>query len=231
MKKFKTRYISYADGNYSHSQAAMSEHVSENSIFDKIVCYNRDWLVTTQFYEDNKKILDQPRGAGYWLWKPYIILENLKNLKEDEILVYMDVGDKPNPGIADYVKEWLEEKDILLTTGGNNNRVYTKRDALVLMGCDEPKYWDATQVEAGFIALKKKEANFKLVEEWLSWCKDERVITDLENQCGLPNFKSFIDHRHDQSVLSILKEKYNIETTNEFCKHAGRLLVLWNVNH
>jgi len=230
MKKFKTRYISYADGNYSAWQQHMVDHIKKNKIFDSVATYNRDWLVTTDFYKDNQKILDMKRGAGYWLWKPYIILENLKQLSDNEILVYMDVGDRPEPGFYNFLESWFLEKDILLTEGGNNSRRMCKRDALILMGCDEEKYWDAPQVEAGFIALRKTDFNMKFVELWLELCKDERILTDLPNICGKENFPDFIEHRHDQSVLSLLKTRFNINTTNDFARSDKPRFVFWNVN-
>mgnify|MGYP003598506185 CR=1 FL=1 len=33
-----------------------------------------------EFCLDNQEILSQSRGAGYWLWKPQIILQELKKL-------------------------------------------------------------------------------------------------------------------------------------------------------
>jgi hypothetical protein len=35
-------------------------------------------------------------------------------------------------------------------------------------------------------------------------CEDVRMVSDLPNTQGLPNLPSFSDHRHDQSLLTIL---------------------------
>jgi hypothetical protein len=51
----------------------------------------------------------------------------------------------------------------------------------------------------------------KIVEEWLTYCMDPRIITDQDNTCGQPNLPEFRDHRHDQSVISLLVAKYRIE--------------------
>lgn len=50
----------------------------------------------------------------------------------------------------------------------------------------------------------------RFVEEWLRYCRDERILTDIPNESGYPNLTGFVDHRHDQSVLSLLAEKYHI---------------------
>ncbi len=39
-------------------------------------------------------ILNQPRGAGYWLWKPAIIRDALACAAEDDLVLYMDAGIK-----------------------------------------------------------------------------------------------------------------------------------------
>jgi len=42
------------------------------------------------FLNKNKHILSLPRGAGYWLWKPYIILKRLSEINNNDILCYND---------------------------------------------------------------------------------------------------------------------------------------------
>jgi hypothetical protein len=34
--------------------------------------------LATEFYQEHKQILDRNKGGGYWLWKPFIILEALR---------------------------------------------------------------------------------------------------------------------------------------------------------
>jgi len=223
--EFETIYCNYADENYEHHQRNMVNHVIENGIFDYVCDYTREWLVTTEFYKENKSILDRERLAGYMLWKPFIILDVLEKAKENQIVVYMDVGDVPNKGISDYVKKWMKNNDLLITLGGNKNRQMTKRDTFILMDCEEEKYYNAIQVEAGFFAAKKTTSNIAFIREWLEYCKDERILTDIPNQLGVSNFDEFIDHRHDQSILSLLQVKYNIQTSS---KHRG--YVGFNVN-
>ena len=41
---------------------------------------------------ENNNIFEYERGFGYWIWKPYIILNRLKKMKDGDILVYLDAG-------------------------------------------------------------------------------------------------------------------------------------------
>jgi hypothetical protein len=70
------------------------------------------------------------------------------------------------------------------------------------MDCDSEMYWNAPQLEAGVsywaVNVKSKE----ILQEWIEYCKDARILTDEKNVSGLENHPSFKDHRHDQSILT-----------------------------
>ena len=48
--------------------------------------------IDANFYAKNKLILDQKRGAGYWLWKPYIIKDALSAVNDGDYVFYVDSG-------------------------------------------------------------------------------------------------------------------------------------------
>ena len=52
--------------------------------------YDFEDIKSTRFYEDNFHILQAKKGLGYWLWKPYIILQELLKLDNGDVLVYSD---------------------------------------------------------------------------------------------------------------------------------------------
>ena len=47
------------------------------------------------------------------------------------------------------------------------------------------------------------------IGEWLTYCKDPRIITDDKSIFG-PEDKEFKENRHDQTVLSLLSKKWEI---------------------
>jgi hypothetical protein len=59
---------------------------------DGVYAYTREWLEQTNFYKKNRYILDKPRGNGFFMWKPFIILESLNNLNYGDIVIYSDAG-------------------------------------------------------------------------------------------------------------------------------------------
>jgi hypothetical protein len=163
-----------------------------------------------EFYCSNKTILESERGAGYWLWKPLIICDALNNMTEDDILVYIDAGTHFIHDIKSLI-QIVQEKELLLFNNNHKNKVWTKRDCFVLMNCDEKKYHEGMQAVAGYILCKKTKFVIEFMNEWLHYAEDERIISDNKNVCGLENLEGFIEHRHDQSILTNLVIKYEIE--------------------
>lgn len=100
---------------------------------------------------------------------------------------------------------------------------YTKRDAFVLMDLDEPKYTDSSQREATYIWLIKNEFTVKLINEYLEYAQNQNIITDLPNTTG-DNYPTFKDHRHDQSIWSLLCKKYDVEPHRLISQHGLHLI-------
>jgi hypothetical protein len=78
-----------------------------------------------------------------------------------------------------------------------------------MMDCDDEKYYNAPQVDASYQVYKKTDKVMEFLEEYKKFCSNENIISDLPN-ITKGNLQGFIDHRHDQSVLSLLAAKHNI---------------------
>jgi len=215
----KIYFLNYADdrfknkkGQFRKNQKKLNKSARKQG-FKNIIARNFKDLIKTDFYNENKKILDQPKGAGYWLWKPYFILELLKKIEPGDIVLYYDCGSYKikKPIQRKLVNMCNKNKGMILPLWGEINSIFVKRDAFVYMNCDNPKYHNAPHLMAGWMIFQKTTFNLKFVEEWLKYCKDERIVTDMPNTCGLPNLGDFYEHRGDQSVLTNLSVKYGIK--------------------
>jgi hypothetical protein len=189
--------------------------------FDRVDSWTPERLRETDFYARHRAILDRPRGAGYWAWKPYLIFRTLCEAPAGSVVVYWDVG-RSRKGDArrghrlrrpiDPLLNWCDEQSqgmlpgIYIPKHGPNRR-WTKRDCFVLMDWDTPEYWEHPQIQAAFSVWRKSEQALDFVREWMVYCTDRRIITDDFNTCGLPDHDGFKAHRHDQSVLTNLVVK------------------------
>ena len=106
----KVNLLTYADKNYAELQKQLCATAEASKVFDKGFAITRDDLEKTSFYTQNKHILDQPRGAGYWLWKPYLIYEMLQDMEPNDILMHMDCGDSLEE--TETLREFLQTNDI-----------------------------------------------------------------------------------------------------------------------
>jgi len=153
-------------------------------------------------------IMSNARGAGYWLWKPWIILDTLRSVPDGTIVLYTDVamtivGDlSPLLALAnDYPIVLFERRHEAL------QRTCTKRDCFVLLDADDPRHWDVPQLMGGVQLYRAGAAARDFVAQVFDACSDPRVLTDIENVMGRPNLPEFLYHRHDQSVLTILARR------------------------
>lgn len=219
----KIYFCTYGDENFYNE---LNYHIERSKAcgFDGSYIYDRKWLEQTDFYRKNKKILDIKRGGGAYLWKPYVILHTMNLINDGDVVFYLSAGSNyfgdlyvninsniTNVNLMDYLRLVMNEKDIILTEGfGFKNSRMTKRDAFVLMNCDEEKYWEASQLHAGSIVIKKTKQMVEIMEEYLMYCENENILTEMDNICGKLNLPDYNDHRYDQSVLTNLKIKYNL---------------------
>lgn len=205
----KIKILTFANEKFSDSRRRLLNYLSSIGLNNQITL--DETYFSDSFKEEYKNILSKERGFGYWLWKPYIILEELKKIESDEILIYLDSSDRPEKTFFDIVINNMKKNDSFFINRGYKNGEWTKRDCFHYMNCDTDFYHNSVQLEAGIICLKNTDSNIELLNEWFSYCKDEQILTDLPNKSGLNNLPNFKDHRHDQSILTniILKKGIN----------------------
>ena len=76
------------------------------------------------------------------------------------------------------------------------------------MNCDSIEYINGNHLNASYQIYSKNDFTLKFVKDYLESCKNKYILTDTPNQHG-QNYDGYYDHRHDQSILSILTHRYN----------------------
>ena len=215
--------MNYANKKWANAQNLNSYSAIKYGKVDKAISYN-DEMMDLKFKNKNKKILSQNRGNGYWLWKPYFINKTLKMLKDNDYLIYCDSG-ACFINDVNYLIKRLEKdnNDIMCFELDYKEKKYTKRDAFILMNCDTKKYYDTPQFMAGLIIFKRTKRTIAIVEEWLKFSQDFRIITDSTNECGKANYNSFIENRHDQTVFSLTCKKFNCKGYKDPSQYGNKI--------
>jgi len=143
------------------------------------------------------------------MWKPYIILETMKKIKEGDVLFYVDCGAEIISDVQPLIDLCKEQGGILLFSAGNMMKFWTKRDCFIKMGCDNEKYWDAPQIMGGYQIYIKNQKSIQFLEDDLKYVQVSELIDNSSSI--IQNFKGFKRHGYDQSILGNLATKYNIK--------------------
>lgn len=199
-----------SNDQYGESRLRLNASAERQGITD---IRSIDWeqFKTGDFYRNNKAILDRPTGMGYWLWKPYIILEALNSVRDGDIVIYADSGLEIIAPLDPLLGICRNGNPIMLFGNGDfPNSMWTKRDCFILMDCDREEVWRSPQCDAAFGLFQRSETTLRFVREWLEYCRDARILTDDANTGGRRNLPDFIAHRRDQSVLSLMACKYRL---------------------
>jgi hypothetical protein len=217
LKNAKKIQINYANNSHYKSQLLNKYSALRYADVDNVICYNIN-DIDEDFKNKNKEILECKKGAGYWLWKPYLILKTLKDLNDDEYLIYCDSS-------VIHLKSWFPVIELmykLKTDIGcfeiiQLEKMWTKRDLFINMDLDDKDYTDTYQRCASYQIIKKNDFTLKFYKEYLELCCRKENITDSPSKRN-KNYDCFKEHRHDQSIFSLLTKKYNIPCLRDPCQ-------------
>ncbi|WP_146673446.1 hypothetical protein [Thioclava sp. F36-6] len=226
----KVVFITYATGNFT----PLADELCQSALrvgFDEAKALGPNDL-SKEFKTANAALLAEKRGAGYWAWKPEIIRNSLNLLSPGDLLVYCDSGRNPYyrfnrfPGLL--AKRAMKEGLLLNATvpqHGNLAR-WTKRDCLTVLNMDRDDVICRPQIQSGWSFWTPCEMAFRVLDDWGKACTDPRCVSDSPNTLGLPNYPEFVDHRHDQSILTLLIYRDQLPHLDYRSKGLSRILML-----
>jgi len=203
--------VSYADGNevFFRNQNALA-YSAINKGFDFILNY-RKAILDEDFKQKHQKILDVKKGAGLWLWKPYILLQTMRTAPENSIIIYTDVGFIYVRPIDELVTTLIGSNDVLLM----NLDDYHTNEKLVdwtpqhiihewhidsMPEAQRPKF-----IHSGIVVVRNTARARNFIEKWLEICAREDYAF-LKYDAQAENLKGFT---YDQSLLSLIAYKYS----------------------
>lgn len=229
----KTHFLSFGAGNNKYYYCLKNIcHQAQN-----IRCFNTIKGITDktlekdlEFQTKHGKFIHECnnnniRGYGCWIWKPYIIKKHLEQIEENDILVYADAGCYLNLNGKDRLieyfdivtkseygcisfkhnKEWtLSSPDI-----GLKEREFTKGSVFDFLDTHKPEITDTPQLIGGIHVMRKCSHVMKIVNLWYETCCQTNLLLDEpESDTSYPDFR---EHRHDQSIFSVIRKMYGTE--------------------
>ena len=210
-KKQKIHFITYGDNNVNCKDRILSE-AEKFACFDTITPYGRE-NISTDFNTKFKDILEQKRGGGYWIWKFDIILSRLNEIDYNDILVYTDCGTTININGKNRFYEYIDllnnsEHGIISFEMNYIEKEWTTKQLFNNLDIDmDSDIANSGQYVGGILIMKKTEHTLMIFNKCIELLNnDQNLITDIYNSDQNTYFK---ENRHDQSILSLIRKKYN----------------------
>jgi len=229
----KVHLVTYGDSKYTEIKGSFVKSALSSSFFDELHIYS-DLDLDPIFYNEIYVPIKSCRGGGFWIWKPYFIKKVLDEIDNDDILIYCDAGSTINTGGRKRFEEYINmlsspDKSTIDFKLFWREYQYTKQEVFDYFN-SPPEIINSPQLHSTILILKKCSHTTLLVNKWYEIAiNNPSLFTDEKR---VPQHPSFIDHRHDQSVFSIIRKTYgaNIlfdETSYPDFTREGRLSPFW----
>lgn len=208
----KVYYTTYADSRFENKLYLAEKSAKYIGKFDDCFIY-RPSDISKDFTNKNSEIFNCKKGGGYWLWKPYIILESLKRIEENDYLFYTDSAVVFINDIEKLISKIKNEhQPIFGFETPLIEKQWTKFELIQYLDCKDRKYLETNQLVGGLILIRKNNESIEFFNKYLDVACEDGLINDSLNKAN--QYEEFIEHRHDQSIFSLLfkKKSYKVLT-------------------
>lgn len=217
----KIHLLLFAHGQqFLYAKDRLKNQAIESGFFDNIIDIDTtqppDFL--SYFINEHHSFFkENDRGFGNWIWKPFLVNYILENILEDnDILVYLDSGceiSKYGKNLFDrYIRE-TDESEALFFSTGKKEKEWTKRDLFERLGISYDNY-SGKQIQATFFFLKRTINTLALTKNWLNISLENNYHFIKDSNSISINDIEFKEHRHDQSILSLIISLKNYHIIN-----------------
>jgi hypothetical protein len=214
-------FITFGNNDFKNQTIRLKQQAESTGWFDKVIVEDIDTI--NDLYKEHKSFIDSnARGYGYWIWKPYIIHKLLLHINNNDYIFYADAGSSVLPHKHDRLLEYIDildstDRSILTFSSQYLEKNFQKLSNLNYFNLsDDIDFLNSYQVEGGIVICKKNNFVMNFVKNWLDLCIVNNYTLLIDSTRDNEN-EHFIEHRHDQSILSILckMNKISIICCNE----------------
>jgi hypothetical protein len=228
--------VTFADNRMKAARRRLCRQAREMDVYTEIIGASEKDL-DPQFRQRFREFLTpEHRGFGYFCWKPQIVLQTLERLNDGDQVHWIDSGCHLNPvgrqrlleffAMAGEAPSGIQGFECLPPNGSlvyrdrhfpdQGESRWTKGDLFDRLHVRErPEITSTQQLGATTFFVRKCPASMDFIRHWIGvFSEDFSMIDDRPSLS--PNFEGFIEHRHDQSIYSILGKLLPISTISVF---------------
>ena len=195
---------------FKNQKIRFKEQATDINFFDKVIIEDQK-SIKPLLKEHEEFIMNNKRGYGYWIWKPIIIKNQLEKMKDNDILFYLDCGSSIINNNTDKLNQYiniLKDKDIMVFDANYLTKKFMKKNVINEFNLNKD-ILDNNLIEAGCVIIKKTKFSIKFLNLWLDTMSKNNYSLVNDDLLNHEQDKEFIEHRHDQSILTILANQYD----------------------
>lgn len=204
----RVHFITYGDDAFARSRNRLVREASAFPVFSSVRGFARA-DIDPVYARRNAALLAGERGGGWWAWKSHFLYRTLAEASDGDVVFYMDAGSTfrrdPTP-----IVELAARYGAFTARIGHAARVWTKGVVFEALGMPMSVWGGQPQIAAGLIVLQRRAQTLALAREFAELSQNATLITD-EVVPGVPNHAQFRDHRHDQSLWTLLCYKHGVQ--------------------
>lgn len=224
-------YVTFGGRAYDETLEKIAERAVPMGA-DEVWIYDDAWLEKQEFRQINKWAWDHPGkdgvqyGYGWYCWKPFIIWHALSRLSFGDVLLWTDGDTYPIANFTRLFDYCVNEGGFFVFAAeGCTNRQYVKRDIFQVIDPNNEISPDTLHATARFMLFQKgRWAVDQFLMEWLVYATN-RLLPTRDRSMLAPETVGFLENRGDQSVFSLLVQKYGLPLHREadgFGENADR---------
>lgn len=196
--------VTFATDDYANSAEVLRHSACLNGGVDEARVYGPRSKCVVDFYA-RTGFSERDRGAGFWGWKPSVLLDAIEDPKtrNGDVVVYVDAAMIVEGSVREAVDRLLpvgsKTPEVALFSLGEHvekgytNERWTHPDALDFIKASDAER-KAYQVNAAVQAYRVCEGSVLFLRDYARLCEIRGFVADRPG---------FANHRHDQSALSI----------------------------
>ncbi len=214
-KKYQYQFAA----NRFENQAIKIKQIKNIYLFNEKKLFN---ILSTTYPKLEKIFLSEKKNPGFaWFaWKPIVILETLKLIPLNTILLYADIGCnlRSNDNLWNNTKTKAYNHKLITAYSfgpgfrkfGEFEYCWTKPEIfrdLEISVSDQ----NSPQYQATWVMLLNNEVNYNLIQEWVSYCTRNNFFYVKPKTDSNYKHPGFIKNVYDQSVFSCLIKKNSLK--------------------